>query len=106
MKRKLLILTATLLLSCSVIGCEEEKVVVNVENKEDLSSNHFGELIKISYNLYYDSMTRIVYWWNGYMKNSYSSSISPSPYYAPNGLPYRYNVETNTFEMIESNEVR
>lgn len=96
--------TATLLLSCSVIGCEEEKVFVNVENKEDLNSNHFGELIKISDYLYYDSMTRIVYWWNGYVNYSYSS-ISPSPYYAPNGLPYRYNVETNTFEMIESDEV-
>ena len=104
MKRKLLILTATLLLSCSVIGCEEEKVVVNVENKEDLNSNHIGELIKISDYLYYDSMTRIVYWWNGYVNYSYSS-ISPSPYYAPNGLPYRYNAESNTFEMIESNEV-
>jgi hypothetical protein len=28
-------------------------------------------------------------------------STTPSPYYAPNGLPYRYNPETNTFEEID-----
>lgn len=31
-------------------------------------------------------------------------AITPSPYYAPNGLPYRYNPETNTFEEIDLKE--
>ena len=82
MKRKLLILTATLLLSCSVIGCGEETVLnVNVEDIEKLSNNKFGKsaLIYIGDYLYYDETTRIVYWWNGYVNYSYSS-ISPSPY--------------------------
>ncbi len=29
------------------------------------------------------------------------AATTPSPYYAPNGLPYKYNPETNTFEEIE-----
>ena len=46
-------------------------------------------------DLYYDTNTKIVYilfneWANGYM----------SPYYAPNGRPYVYNVETNSIEEI------
>ena len=57
-------------------------------------------LIEIGNRLYYDSTTRIVYWWNGRMKN-YRNDTTPSPYYAPNGLPYKYNPGTNTFEEIE-----
>ena len=30
------------------------------------------------------------------------SITSPTPYYAPNGFPYRYNPETNTFEEINT----
>ena len=103
MKRNLLILLTVLLLSCSLIGCGSETVVaVNVENKENLYSRAFGKnaLIEIGNGLYYDSTTRIVYWWNGLFEFS-KSSTTPSPYYAPNGLPYKYNPETNTFEEIE-----
>ena len=35
-----------------------------------------------------------------YNSNSYGSSYTP--YYAPNGLPFKYNPETNTFEEIDS----
>ena len=99
MKRKLLILFTTLLLSCPVIGCGEE-VVVNVET-DNLSNNKFGEnaLIEIGDHLYYDFSTGIVYWWNGYMERNFSTV--PTPYYATNGLPYKYNPKTNTLEMIE-----
>ena len=50
-------------------------------------------------DLYYDTNTKIVYilfneWANGYM----------SPYYAPNGMPYVYNVETNSLEEIVSED--
>lgn len=99
MKRNLLILLTVLLLSCSLIGCGSETVVaVNVENEENIHNAVFGRdaLIKIGNGLYYDSTTRIVYimidtGYEGFM----------SPYYAPNGLPYKYNPETNTFEEIE-----
>ena len=100
-KRNILILIAALLLFCTLTGCGSETVV---ENTENISDTKFGQsaLTKIGNGLYYDSTTRIVYWWNGHM-NLIDYSISPSAYYAPNGLPYKYNPETNTLEEIEVN---
>ena len=103
MKRNLITLLTVLLLSCSIAGCRSETVVVNVDNKEDIHNNTFGteSLVRIGDGLYYDSATRIVYWLNLY--NCMSSKYPvPSPYYAPNGLPYKYNPETNTLEEIEN----
>ena len=103
MKRNLIILLTGLLLSCSVVGCGSETVVVNVNNTEDIHNTTFGteSLVRIGHGLYYDAETKIVYWWNMYncMSSKYST---PSPYYAPNGLPYKYNPETNTLEEIEN----
>ena len=107
MKKKLILMLVTCCALFLFTGCVEETVLsVNVENSNELNSNKFGEdaLIKIGNKLYYDSSTRIVYWWNGYFTNR--SSITPSPYYAPNGLPYKYNPETNTFEEIETSKQR
>ena len=104
MKRNLLILIAVLLLSCSLIGCKEKTtVIVNVENKETIHNAVFGidALIEIGNGLYYDSTTRIVYWWNGRLTIGSQVSTTPSPYYAPNGLPYKYNPEENMFYEIE-----
>lgn len=95
-----LILSAMIL---SLTGCVEEKVInVNVENNTELNNMVLGRdaLIEIGDGLYYDSTTRVVYWWNGNMNANYATT--PSPYYAPNGLPYRYNPETNTFEEINN----
>lgn len=101
MKRLILtILVCSLLFSLS--GCGSTTVVsVNVEN-EDIHNSSFGKsaLIEIGDGLYYDSTTRIVYWWNGRLIKGYHDT-TPSPYYAPNGLPYKYNPETNTFEEVE-----
>jgi hypothetical protein len=58
-------------------------------------------MVEIGDGLWYDSSTRIVYWWNGNIASGYQSSTTPSPYYAPNGLPYKYNPITNEFEEIE-----
>ena len=100
MKRNLLILLTTIMLSYSFIGCGSETVVaVNVKNEESLYNTTLGKnaFIKISDSLYYDSATRIV-WLKNY-SNGYGCSYVPYP--APNGLPYKYNPETNTFEEIE-----
>ena len=110
MKRNLLILlTSTLLFSSTLTGCGSTNttVSVNVENKEELNNTVLGKeaLIQIGNNLYYDSTTRIVYWWNGSLSYSSRYSTTPSPYYAPNGLPYKYNPETNTFEEIDLSEL-
>ena len=99
MKKKLLICLIGCILLFSLVGCGEETTLsVNVENKTELNSDMLGEdaLVYIGSELYYDSATRIVY-----MKHQNSYGSSYSAYYAPNGLPYRYNPETNTFEEIE-----
>ena len=99
MKKKLLVGLIGCMLTFSLVGCGEETTLsVNVENKTELNSDMLGEdaLVYIGSELYYDSATRIVYMKH---KNSYGNSYSA--YYAPNGLPYRYNPETNTFEKIE-----
>jgi hypothetical protein len=100
--KKILIVSLICLTFISLVGCENNTPVnVNVENKNNLSNTVFGKsaLVKIGDGLWYDSTTRIVYFWNG--KYSYQSATTPSPYYAPNGLPYKYNPETNTFEEIK-----
>lgn len=102
MKRKILIGILSLCLTVSMVGCSDETINVNVENSTDLSGTVIGTdaLIEIGSNLWYDSTTRIVYWWNGRINWGNYCSTTPSPYYAPNGLPYRYNPEANTFEEI------
>jgi len=103
-KRNLLILLTILLFSFTLAGCESETVAVNVENSENINGTAFGRsvMVAIGDGLWYDSTTKIVYWWNGSLFQSCADfSTTPSPYYAPNGLPYRYNPETNTFEEIE-----
>ena len=104
LKKNLLILFATTVTLFSFTGCScsEQPIQVNVSNDENISGTTFGEnaLIEIGNKLYYDSTTRIVYWWNGRMED-YRCDTTPTAYYAPNGLPYRYNPETNTFEEIK-----
>ena len=103
LKKSLLILCVATVTLFPFIGCDSNTVQVNVSNSENISGTTFGEdaMIEIGNGLYYDSTTRIVYWWNGIISGR--SATTPSPYYAPNGLPYRYNPETNTFEEIEVN---
>ena len=49
--------------------------------------------------LFYDVTTNIVYFWGGHL-NGTRYDATPSSYYASNGLPYKYNPETNTLETI------
>lgn len=100
--KKALIAVLSLCLISFTVGCSDETINVNVENIIDLSGAVIGTdaLIEIGSYLWYDSATRIVYWWSGNMKPSQYGCTTPSPYYAPNGLPYRYNPESNTFEEI------
>ena len=104
MKKRLLVGLIGCVLAFSLVGCGEKTTInVNEENSSELSGTTLGvdSLIEIGNRLYYDSTTRIVYWWNGKMEN-YRCDTTPTAYYAPNGLPYRYNPETNTFEEIKS----
>ena len=108
--RKILIICVLCVVMFSLISCGEydgnndgTDVYVNYENSEALNSNVLGidALVKIGNGLYYDSTTGIVYWWNGVDYNYSHAATTPSPYYAPNGLPYRYNPETNTLVEIK-----
>lgn len=104
MKNKILKLMIAFSLSSFVLtGCSEEKAIsINVENNKEFNEQNVGKevMVKIGSGLYYDSNTKIVYWWNGYCNNSNASTM-PTPYLAPNGLPYKYNIEINTFEEIK-----
>lgn len=104
MKIKILIGILSLCLTISMVGCGDKTIYSNMENSSDLSDTAIGSgaLIEIGSNLWYDSTTRIVYWWNGHISSGCYGATAPTPYYAPNGLPYRYNPESNTFEEIGS----
>lgn len=103
-KRIITVTLICLVVVLSLTGCTSDNntISVNVENDNTISGNTFGKstLIEIGSGLWYDTTTRIVYWWNGGAWWG-QNAMSPSPYYAPNGLPYRYNPETNTFEEIK-----
>lgn len=99
MKKKLFSIFIILTMLMSMVGCDNSIVNVNVENAESLSSNTLGKsnFIKIGNGLYYDYATGIVFLQNW---NTYGDTYVPYP--APNGLPYRYNQATNTFEEINN----
>ena len=101
MKRKLLILLAVTSLLCNLTGCGSA-TYTSVKTETGYTTL-VGKctMINIGNGLYYDSTTRIVYWWNGVL-NILDTATTPSPYYAPNGLPYKYNPTTNTFEEIKN----
>ena len=96
MKNKVVIIFVVLFLFFIVllVGCAETTTL----NGEVTTQS--GRFVTISYypiELGYDTSTEIVY-----IKNyTYHGNYVYTPYYAPNGLPYRYNPEINTFEEIE-----
>ncbi len=101
-KWKLAIGIAIVVIAVKCTGCSRsEALQVNVANSEDLANYTFGvsNLRRVGDGIWYDSSTRIVYFWNGTLYGY--PSIAPSPYYAPNGRPYRYDPATNTFEEID-----
>ena len=102
MKRNLLIVLMIAMFLPFVSGCEREVVTVymGTDDNETVSKEAGTDaLIRIGGRLYYDPMTKIVYFWNG--SSGGQCATIPSPYYAPNGLPYKYDVESNSFEEIK-----
>lgn len=109
-KTKLGIALICLIAMLIFTACSESKAVnANVDKDNSISGNVFGKsaLVEIGDNLWYDTTTLIVYWWNGQINQPFFArpyDTTPTPYYAPNGLPYRYNPETCTFEEIQFKE--
>lgn len=99
MRKRLFAILVACVFTFSLVGCGETTTLnVNVENSSELGNNTLGNqsFVAIGNDLYYDSATRIVY-----MRNyTYLSNYVYTAYYAPNGFPYRFNPETNTFEEI------
>ena len=95
MRNKIIALILTVFLVFCLAGCSGTDA-----GSKDYTKRTGGRLQTTGMqDLYYDTNTKIVYIlfneWAGYSGYGYMS-----PYYAPNGMPYVYNVETNSIEEI------
>ncbi len=97
--KKIVMLIVCVFMTCLVTGCDTEDISHHETLNVSLSNNQNICLQMIKDTIYYDTRTGIVYFWNGY--NYYNASTMPSPYYAPNGLPYKWNPVTEKLEEIE-----
>lgn len=93
MKKKFIVLFLAAIIAVFSVGCTNE----DPKNYTNLTA---GRLIQTTMSdLYYDANTKIVYiMFNEYV--GYYGYGYMSPYYAPNGLPYIYNPQTNELEEI------
>lgn len=104
MKKSIIIMAMIVICLCSLTGCSSKEITLNIKHgSSDVSVEKIGikSLKEIGAYLYYDITTGIVYWWNGSI-GATDSSTTPSAYYAPNGLPYKYNPTNNTLEEINN----
>ena len=95
MRNKIIALILTVVLVLCLSGCSG-----TLEGSKDYTERTGGRLQPtMMQDLYYDTNTKIVYiLFNEH--SGYSGYGYMSPYYAPNGMPYVYNVETNSIEEI------
>ena len=97
MKKKFIVLFLVAIITVSLVGC-------TYEGSKDYTNRTSNRLIQTTMSdLYYDANTKIVY----IMFNEcagYSGYGYMSAYYAPNGLPYIYNVQTNELEEISETD--
>ena len=93
MRNKIITLILTVFLIFCTVGC-------TYTGSKDYTKRTGGRLQHtMMQDLYYDTNTKIVYiLFNECAGNSGYGYMSP--YYAPNGMPYVYNVETNSIEEI------
>ena len=95
MRNKIIVLILTVVLVLCLSGCGG-----TFEGSKDYTKRTGGRLQPtMMQDLQYDTNTKIVY----ILFNEgarYSGYGYMSPYYAPNGMPYVYNVQTNSLEEI------
>ena len=96
MRNKIITLILTVFLVFCLAGCCSG----TFEGSKDYTKRTGGKLQPtMMQDLYYDTNTKIVYiLFNEF--TGFSGYGYMSPYYAPNGMPYVYNVETNSIEEI------
>ncbi len=93
MKKKFVVLFLVAIITVSLVGCSSEGF------KNYTGTTNARLIPTTEQDLYYDVNTKIVY----ILFNEcagYSGYGYMSPYYAPNGLPYMYNPQTNELEEI------
>lgn len=98
MFKKLLLMTMLVGMMFTA-GCGENKTVYINSDEGSFFTYNIDNFVQIAYCLYYDTNTNIAYIWNGSL--AAKNATTPSPYYASNGKPYRYNPSNNTLEEIE-----
>lgn len=95
MRNKIIALILTVVLVLCLSGCGG-----TFEGAKDYTKRTNSRLQPtMMQDLYYDTNTKIVYILFNEVAG-FSGYGYMSPYYAPNGMPYVYNVETNSIEEI------
>ena len=97
MKKAFLKLSVVLVLLLTLSGCGSESSIIEPGSITGV------DLINIDGCLYYDTKTNIVYIWNGFYY-CYTTATTPSPYYASNGLPYKYDPDTKQLKEITNGD--
>ena len=94
MRNKIIVLILTIFLVFCLVGCGTST------GSKSYATNTGGRLQPtMMQDLYYDTNTKIVYiLFNEGAGNAGYGYMAP--YYAPNGMPYVYNVQTNSLEEI------
>lgn len=93
MRNKIIALMLTVVLVFCLAGC------TSAGSKDYTTRTNSRLQSTRMQDLYYDTNTKIVYILFNEC-DEYSGYGYMSPYYAPNGIPYVYNVETNSLEEI------
>ena len=95
MRNKIIALILTVFLVFCLAGCR-----ATCTGSKNYTTRTNGRLQPtMMLDLYYDTNTKIVYRLFNECAG-YSGYGYMSPYYAPNGMPYVYNVQTNSLEEI------
>lgn len=96
MRNKIIALILTVFLVFCLAGC----CSATSAGSKDYTIRTNGKLQPtMMQDLYYDTNTKIVYILFNECEG-YSGYGYMSPYYAPNGMPYVYNVQANSLEEI------
>lgn len=100
MKKAFLRSSVILVLILTLSGCGSESEDLSIIRNGDITGI---DLMNIDGCLYYDTKTNIVYIWNGFF-DCYTTATTPSPYYASNGLPYKYDPDTKQLKEITNGD--
>jgi hypothetical protein len=100
MKKAFLSLLVVLVLLLTLSGCSSESEALSITEPGNITGVN---LIHIDGCLYYDTKTNIVYIWNGFFYCN-TTATTPSPYYASNGLPYKYDPDTKQLKEITNGD--